>query len=63
MPTAEESNGLAYAVPESIDSDAQAAPHSYSPVDLTDYLCDLRHRIPGPASQRCTSVNALFVMK
>ena len=31
--------------------------------DLTDYLCDLRHRIPGRGSQPGTSVSAQFVMK
>ena len=31
--------------------------------DLTDYLCDLRHRIPGRESQHGTSVSAQLVMK
>jgi len=31
--------------------------------DLTDYLCDLRHRIPGRGSQPGTSVSAQLVMK
>jgi len=33
------------------------------PFDLTDQLCDLRHRHPGRASQQGTSVSARLVMK
>lgn len=39
------------------------APHSYSPYDLTNRLCDLRHRNPGWKIQQGTSVRDQLVMK
>ena len=63
MATTDASNGIGYSAEESVDSDAPATPYLYMPSDLTDYLCDLRHRIPRCASQQGTSVNAQLVMK